>query len=224
MIAPEAFTPWTFNGFVSSQLFESGNGLSYTSQALVCLKANGSHEDNDPRVIQFLQAIARCEITRGLYSRYGLPRIESTSVDDLISLASGDLWTARGIRDYLKLTWGFYDATAPGQKWNWSTWMYRFPGLTAHLDYASLSKPNAFLRLAWAVSFWITARKPRTVQDSWMQASLMLWAYEHSGQKTWLCDRAASYWKRNAPNSIGELFGEYSGFPDHPLALYWPVV
>jgi hypothetical protein len=216
MIDPWA--EWDFNGFISSQRTPNNNMLSYTAQAVVCALYHPEFKDLIP---DWLKATDLCEVRPGLYQR-GPNNAENTSIDDYLSLAACDSGIALCMYHYGKNNLGFYDVASPNQAGRWSTWLWRFPGLVPHFKFGAHLHVYPLGRLFWAASVWLSARKPS--QDGLMQTSLMILTYQRSGQSSWLCNKAVGYWKRKLAKPIGQVFGEYSGYPNHPLAVYWPEV
>lgn len=210
---------WEFDGgLVSSQIGPSLNGLSYTAQAIVCAQEGTLFHE---RIPGWLAAIRRCQVVPGLYKRR--PNVlESTSVDDYLSLAACDPTLALEILRYGERTWGFFDVKCPNQRGKWATWLFRFPGLTTHIRFGARCHASAFGRFAWAMSVLIASGKPASNQDAHFQTSLMILTFRRSGQKSWLCEQASRRWINRLPKPVGQIFADYSGFPNHPLAKYWP--
>lgn len=203
------WSPWMFNGMLSTQKFPNGNILSYSAQAAFFAGLS-----------QYDPPIRSHRVSTGVFSRYS-DRLSNTQIDDLVSLACLQEY-AWEIRYTLWKNWGFLDVHAPTQaSWNWTQWFYRFPALLAHLDFSLNDRPALFKQVAWAVSMFISANKPHADQDNWMQSHLMALVYMRSTEKTDLCDRALNYWISKKPQNMKTVVASYIGTYEHPLVALW---
>ena len=130
-----------------------------------------------------------------------------------------------------KYTPGLYYWNNSGS-FNLAALFCRFPGLIAQGKIASYApngevKLNWFNKLMFAASLFLAARKAFSVQDSWMQSDMMVKTYLSRIKiakmpRSWIIDKAIAYWtKKKGTKKIKDIFIDYAGNADHPLATIW---
>jgi hypothetical protein len=206
---------------LSSEPFPDGNMLYYTSQLLFLTKSNDLGvclKTGVQMATLYTMGIQACQVKEGLYSRYPTT-LSNTSVDDYLGL--GCLTTyAHEILTYGREHFGFYNVLYP--KITFAQWLFRFQGLWQHLKISSRNFIGPLGRLIWAVSIFLSARKPLSDQDSWIQSHLMVLAYKRSGLKSIICNLASKYFLyRKHDVSTSEIMHAYCGIADHPLVEAW---
>lgn len=217
MTALEVFKPHqTPSGLYSAHPGgQSGNDILFSAEVLICLSTMLSENDFIMETKAVVRAIRKeCETEDGLFARGNGYSQDQIGPDDLIGLGAISPFLAIECLDYLRSHWGYYKT---GKNPHWlAPWMYRFPALIAHLNFAAGRKPNIFLRTAWCWSVAFGNRDDD--QDSWILNSIMIYT---TMQSRYLCgwpERAAiarynsrlkSRW-----GSIRECLALYFGGPN----------
>lgn len=228
-------------GLISPDGKPSGNGLVYTAAYLLTLRDHWLLGLNE--VFEGINALTSCFVTWGLLKRHP-DHTDQEGPDDyiavgLISHLCGSEY-AKSILSYGRsnpMRWFgidfyyVYNNEWPGsflhkdQRTNWSAWMGRFPALICHLQWASGERPCLFRRLYWCAMLLISARKKRGNQDAWIQSYMMC---EVAKNRWWLSDKVIKYWeckfKLTFSDGIGQVWAEYFGNPNHPLAKYSSIL
>lgn len=112
-------------------------------------------------------------------------------------------------------------------KLNLHAWFGRFPGIIAQGKMAIGEPLNFIDKLLFAGSIILSARKPFSHQDAWMQQDILIKTYlvatlYNMYPTSWLIELAIDYWdKKKGDKKIADIFREYTGNPEHPLAEVW---
>jgi hypothetical protein len=201
---------WTYNGLLSTTRCPNGNQVGATCTWI------GLEQLPHPNMWMAL-LLRRGEA--GLWYTDALRARETLcKIDDYIAIVAANPDFAQEVTARLEDKFGFL--AEPGQ-WDLSRWFYRFPGFVAHAYFSARTRPSAFLRLAWSISMVISALKPVSNQDAWMQSALMLHVYWRSGKTTALCTLAGRFWRSRLPKTVSEICADYIGTADHPLVEAW---
>lgn len=206
---------WTFRGLLSTTRFANGNQVGATCAFMALTKPDEWGF--------FLSALEDfCGPSNGLwYTDQANTPGNICKIDDYIAVVASRPAAAKWVVIRMSQHWGFLSEDGD---WRFERWFYRFPGFVAHAIYSTGQRPGWFWRLGWAVSMWLSARKPASVQDGWTQSDLMGRAYingAYGAKRSWLCDRAFEYWKSKRPKPIWQIEADYIGVADHPLVLAW---
>lgn len=195
---------------LSSGPAANGNMVGCTAMYMFlrCLTAIGGGPGVPEGVLRFDRGLGDCQKPRGLYTADtgGYIPLE---IDDFLCIACFDpdpVWKQRS-----------------GYKFR-----FRFQGAWQHLKIAAGIPVFPLGRFIWALSIFLAARKPFSVQDSWIESHLMILNKSHSEWKSWIGDLAVRYWRRKKCLKMGlmttaQIYADYVGpdCADHPLIEAW---
>lgn len=200
----------------------SGNDLRYFSQYIVLGFGLGviKHEGSD-----FRKICRSCYILPGLLGRCPTSLVEGTRIDDIVSVATAsqllDTTIIEDIYEYGSRNYWVY--RGPNERRSLKSWMGRFPGFVAHLEYCQYKNPFILKRIGWIFSILWCALTAKENQDEWVLSHMMIIAYENSGHYSWIQDKLIKYWKarfyKSWPGGMRALLTKYFGH-EHPLAKW----
>jgi hypothetical protein len=133
---------------------------------------------------------------------------------------------------FLGLIPRFWNNEAPGTSrkkdgsLNFQAIFQRFPGLIAQGKIAAGESLNILDKLVLSVTMILSSFKDKSVQDSWLQQDLIVKTYliatiHNNYPQSWLVEKAINFWEKRKPAKIADIFREYSGNKDHPIADLW---
>jgi hypothetical protein len=213
MINLDKYSFPTPNGkLLSTQDFPNGNMVGYTSQLLFLTQFTDALSLE--QVQEFFNGLIDCGAFSGVVSRKP-GELSNTSVDDYLSLACNPVFAIKMLK-YGRAHWGFFDLNYP--KVSFAQFLYRFQGMWQHAKISAGEPLTNLGKLIWAVSLMISAHKPFSWQDAWIQSHLMVLIKERRNVNNPIMDYAVNYWRRRkGSKTTSEIYADYMGFADHPL-------
>lgn len=183
----------------------SGNGLCYTAIfGILCTLLHSDARQRRTRIKETTEAIKRCQVKPGLWilNRSPAPHPDQNAWDDYLHVlcflqAAGEwqeaaalslelmqkrtIWGPFGLSYYMNnekyVREGATEFKHPDGRWNKSAWIGRFPALRAQAQMI-FGKLSLLHKLAWAVSMWLTSKKPETAQGAYRTSWMMAQAYD----------------------------------------------
>lgn len=183
----------------------SGNGLLYTAYALVVF---GDEIDEELKA-RFRRAYETCQLYPGLLIRHPL-NLDQEGPDDYIGAAAASYLLSTDLSSKILLrgkrfpgNWAgyrlpYYYANEGQSAFDIRAWMFRFPGVLAHIRMSAGETPCPFALLWLALTL---AFQPWKSEDEPALSWLIL---RTTGQQSFLCKLAGSWFYRR-------LFKKYPG-------------
>lgn len=210
-------------GFVQPAEGWSGNGILYTSEAMILLKK--WQELTQLQIKRFNETIQTVEIEPGLYNRFpGYDDQEGQ--DDYIglTLASNIMGTkhAKDVFNYGR-SHGWVFSNKKDNKDKWPARFWRMPQLLAHFYWCAGVEPPLWQKIYWMLVILTTGVfTDGKGQDTWILSWLHIEACPH--KEYWSYKFTIKMWQKRLlkfkPNGMKQVFEEYFG-KDHPIAKYF---
>lgn len=212
----------TLEGFVSPGGGETGNGILFTAEWLLCLDYNGCLWGQD--FDAFLDLIRRVSPRKGLLARSLGNPTDQEGLDDYTGACAMSVTVAQDVLKYGQSH--FWYMNNSGKLFNGKALFIRFQSLIAHIKFAAQVCPNFIERAAWLWSVNQCCKKGQETQDDWILTFFNCYAAKPRTVLTADEFRAilafdhalADVW---GPEGMRAVFERYFGFK-HPIALYFP--
>jgi hypothetical protein len=202
-----------------------GNGLRYTAEYYLTLRARGELYDQDE--MRFEDTVEACFVPghQGLLQRHPVFwRGHQEGPDDYVAVchASQKLspFIARTILEYGRRHHWVFNNARHG-RFSLKAWLGRQGQLVAHMYFCAGEDPPWYLKAWWAAAVLWSCRAPKTDQDAWVLSWHLVNA---AAGRARLCDWAGRRWYRalrgSQPATLSGILRSYFA-PGHPLAAYF---